>query len=113
MRVAIVNYGMGNLASVRKAFEDIGADAFIADRPAAISEANRVVLPGVGAFGDGMHALREAGWVDGLRDAVLEQKKVLAGHLPRHADARVHGAMRAGSRRDWGSSRARFAASTA
>jgi len=79
MRVAIVNYGMGNLASVRKAFEDIGADAFIADRPAAISEANRVVLPGVGAFGDGMHSLREAGWVDGLRDAVLEQKKPLLG----------------------------------
>jgi glutamine amidotransferase len=79
MRVAIVNYGMGNLASVRRAFEDIGADAFIADRPAAISEANRVVLPGVGAFGDGMHSLREAGWVDELRTAVLEGKKPLLG----------------------------------
>jgi imidazole glycerol-phosphate synthase subunit HisH len=79
MKVAIVNYGMGNLASVRRAFEDIGADAFIADRPAAMSDANRLVLPGVGAFGDGMQSLREAGWVDGLRDAVLEQKKPLLG----------------------------------
>jgi glutamine amidotransferase len=79
MKVAIVNYGMGNLASVRRAFEDIGADAYIADRPGAIDNANRVVLPGVGAFCDGMHSLRNAGWVDGLRNAVLEQKKPLLG----------------------------------
>jgi len=79
VKVAIVNYGMGNLASVRRAFEDIGADAFIADHPAAISEANRIVLPGVGAFGDGMRSLRDAGWVEGLRDAVLERNKPLLG----------------------------------
>jgi glutamine amidotransferase len=79
MRVAIVNYGMGNLASVRRAFEDIGADAFIADRPAAIGNANRLVLPGVGAFSDGMQSLREHGWVDGLRAAVLEQRYPLLG----------------------------------
>jgi glutamine amidotransferase len=79
MRVAIVNYGMGNLASVRRAFEDIGADPFIADRPAALDGANRVVLPGVGAFGDGMQALKDLGWVDCLRDVVLERKKPLLG----------------------------------
>jgi len=79
MRVAIVNYGMGNLASVRRAFEDIGSDAYIADRPAAIGNANRLVLPGVGAFSDGMQSLRENGWVDGLRATVLEKKLPLLG----------------------------------
>lgn len=79
MKVAVVNYGMGNLASVRRALEDLGADAYIADRPADLARANRVVLPGVGAFCDGMGALSSLGWVDGLRRAVLEQGKPLLG----------------------------------
>ncbi len=79
MRIAIVNYGMGNLASVRRAFEDVGADAYIADRPAALEGANRVVLPGVGAFCDGMQSLRDAGWVQSLRSAVLQRQRPLLG----------------------------------
>ncbi len=77
MKIAIVNYGMGNLASVRRAFEDIGADAYIADHPVALYEANRVVLPGVGAFGEGMKNLRGAGWTQALHDAVLQRKPLL------------------------------------
>jgi glutamine amidotransferase len=79
MKVAIVNFGLSNLASVRRAFEDIGADAYVADSPAAICDANRIVLPGVGAFGDGMKALTNAGWVRELRRAVIEQRKPLLG----------------------------------
>jgi glutamine amidotransferase len=79
MRVAIVNYGMGNLASVRRAFEDLGADAYVAGQPTALEGANRIVLPGVGAFCDGMQFLRDAGWAQSLRRAVLEQKKPLLG----------------------------------
>jgi glutamine amidotransferase len=79
VKIAIVNYGMGNLASVRRAFEDIGADAYIADHPIAMYEANRVVLPGVGAFGEGMKNLRGAGWAQALHDAVVLQRKPLLG----------------------------------
>jgi glutamine amidotransferase len=79
MRVAIVNYGMGNLASVRRALEDLGTDAYVAERPAALQEANRVILPGVGAFGDGMGALREGGWVEALRSFVYTERKPMLG----------------------------------
>jgi glutamine amidotransferase len=79
VKVAIVNYGMGNLASVRRALEDIGAQPYVADHPAAVYEANRVVLPGVGAFSQGMRALSDAGWVDALHDVVARQNKPLLG----------------------------------
>jgi imidazole glycerol-phosphate synthase subunit HisH len=79
MKVAVVNYGMGNLASVRAALRNLGADVFIADEPAAIADAARLILPGVGAFSEGMGFLREAGWVPALREAVIEQDKPLLG----------------------------------
>lgn len=79
MKVAIINYGMGNLGSVRRAFEDIGAEAYFANHPAAIYDANRVVLPGVGAFAEGMKCLSDGGWVDALHDVVTQQRKPLLG----------------------------------
>jgi glutamine amidotransferase len=57
----IIDAGIGNLRSVQKAFEYAGAMPTIADDPAAVAEANAVVLPGVGAFGDGMRGLRARG----------------------------------------------------
>lgn len=60
--VTIVDYGIGNLYSVKRAFEVCGAEGIIiSDDPAVISAAERVVLPGVGAFSDGMRGLRERG----------------------------------------------------
>jgi glutamine amidotransferase len=79
MKVAIINYGMGNLASVRRALEDLGAEAYIADHPAALYEANRIVLPGVGAFSQGMKSLVDSGWFDALHDVVDRQHKPLLG----------------------------------
>ena len=79
MKVAIVNYGMGNLASVRRAFEDIGAEVCIADRPVALYDANRIILPGVGAFSEGMECLRNGGWVEALHDVVTQRRKPLLG----------------------------------
>jgi len=79
MKVAIVNYGMGNLASVRRAFEDIGADAYIANHPDDLYKADRVVLPGVGAFAEGMRGLRDGGWVDVLQDVVIRQQRPMMG----------------------------------
>jgi glutamine amidotransferase len=77
MKVAIVQYGMGNLASVRKALEDLGAAPFIVERPAELAAADRVVLPGVGAFGEGMQRLRAGGWVDALRALATEGRPLL------------------------------------
>lgn len=57
--VAIVDYGMGNLQSVRNAFEFLGASVDVTDNPARLAEARRVVLPGVGAFATGMKNLKE------------------------------------------------------
>ncbi len=56
--ITIVDYGMGNLRSVQKAFEWVGATARITDSPAAVRRAGRLVLPGVGAFGDAARELR-------------------------------------------------------
>lgn len=55
--IAIIDYGMGNLRSVQKGFEKVGHAATITSDPAAIEAADRVVLPGVGAFGDAMDEL--------------------------------------------------------
>ena len=72
-RVAIVDYGLCNLDSVQRAFETLGAKAFVTDAPADLSEADRIVLPGVGAFPDAMRNLRARGLDDALGEQVLEE----------------------------------------
>ena len=59
--IAIVDYGMGNLGSVHNAFQFLGREATIANRPEQLRDALGIVLPGVGAFADGMRKLRERG----------------------------------------------------
>jgi glutamine amidotransferase len=71
----IIDYGMGNLASVRRAFEECGAEAVLLDDPDRLAEADRFILPGVGAFGDGMANLRDRGWVPKI-NAALENPQV-------------------------------------
>lgn len=58
---AIVDYGIGNLFSVRRAFEHCGASVVVTDDPRVLLAAPRLVLPGVGAFADGMRGLIERG----------------------------------------------------
>ncbi|HXS91817.1 MAG TPA: imidazole glycerol phosphate synthase subunit HisH [Steroidobacteraceae bacterium] len=79
MSVAIVNYGVGNLGSVRRAFEDLGASVAIVDSPARLDGASYLVLPGVGAFSEGMTRLRAGGWVEPLRDQVIRGRKPILG----------------------------------
>jgi glutamine amidotransferase len=59
--LVIVDYGVGNFRNVQKAFQTVGADAVISDRPADIERADAVILPGVGAFGDAIDNLRQRG----------------------------------------------------
>jgi imidazole glycerol-phosphate synthase subunit HisH len=61
--IALIDYGIGNLRSVQKALEHVGADVMVTDEPTVIRDAEKVVLPGVGAFGDGMRGLHERGLV--------------------------------------------------
>jgi glutamine amidotransferase len=58
--IVIVDYGMANLRSVQKGFERVGATAEITNDPAAVARADKVVLPGVGAFRDAIARLRES-----------------------------------------------------
>jgi len=75
--IAIVDYGVGNLRSVQKALERVGATAVISNEPSVLEAAQGIVLPGVGAFGDGMGNLRAAGWVEPLLAQVGAGKPLL------------------------------------
>lgn len=76
--IGIVNYGMGNLRSVQKALERVGARAQVIDSPQALMDSTRLILPGVGAFADGMEHLRARGMADPLR-AFADSGKPLMG----------------------------------
>ncbi len=75
--IAIVDYGMGNLRSVQKAFEVVGHTATITRDPSQVMEASHVVLPGVGAFGDCMDNLRRYDLDVPIREFVATGKPFL------------------------------------
>lgn len=77
--ICIVDYGMGNIRSVSRAFEAIGEDSVVTQDPEVILSSHAVVLPGVGAFGDAMANLKGLKLVDVLRESILEQKKPFLG----------------------------------
>lgn len=68
-RVAIIDYGVGNLRSVEKAFAAMGCDAVVSDDERVLRTAERLVLPGVGAFASCMKGLRERGF-----DSVVQER---------------------------------------
>lgn len=72
--IAIVDYGAGNLRSVAKALAKLGYMARVTSDPAAVAEAEAIILPGVGAAADAMENLRRFGLVDTLRDTVAQNK---------------------------------------
>jgi imidazole glycerol-phosphate synthase subunit HisH len=75
--IKIVDYGMGNLRSVQKAFEKIGAEAVIVSSPEEAADADKLVLPGVGAFRDAIHELRRTGLDQPVRDHIAAGKPFL------------------------------------
>jgi glutamine amidotransferase len=75
--IAIVDYDMGNLRSVQKAFEAVGYRAEVTRDPKAIADASHVVLPGVGAFGDCMRNLEAYGLVAPVTRAIVSGKPFL------------------------------------
>ena len=79
MNIGIVNYGMGNLASVSRALESLGYAPFVANYPDELRNASRIVLPGVGAFAEGMDRLASGGWTGEIRRLVREERRPLLG----------------------------------
>ncbi|HET8892668.1 MAG TPA: imidazole glycerol phosphate synthase subunit HisH [Gaiellaceae bacterium] len=78
-RIAVIDYGMGNLRSVTNAFASLGASPAVVTQPDELADAERIVLPGVGAFADGMQNLRDGGWVDALEEQVRRKGKPFLG----------------------------------
>jgi glutamine amidotransferase len=76
-RIAVVDYGIGNLRSAEKALQHLGAAAALTSDPAQIDGADAVVLPGVGAFGACMRALRTAGLEAVTRSAATDGRPFL------------------------------------
>lgn len=66
-KVTVVDYGSGNLFSVQRALERCGAEVLLAQTPADIESAGLLILPGVGAFADGMQGLRARGFIEPIR----------------------------------------------
>jgi glutamine amidotransferase len=75
--IGIIDYGMGNLRSVQKACERLGATADICSTPEALRGHAKWILPGVGAFRDAIAALREHGFVEPLREHVERDRPLL------------------------------------
>ena len=75
--IAIIDYGVGNLFSLRSSFSMIGADAAVTGDPSVIRSADRLILPGVGAFEDAARKLREAGLDEVVRQEAKSGKYIL------------------------------------
>lgn len=77
--VGIVDYGLGNLRSVAGAVRRLGHEPLVSSDPAELGRCAKLILPGVGAFGDGMRNLRERGLVEALGRLVHEQSRPVLG----------------------------------
>ena len=75
--IAIIDYGVGNLFSLASSFSAIGADAIVTADPAIIRAADRLILPGVGAFEDAARKLRESGMADIVKEEASREKPIM------------------------------------
>jgi len=81
MPICIINYGMGNVRSVAKAFEAVGAKTVLADNADSLKNVDfdSLILPGVGAFGLGVEELKKRGFFDILPDIILDKNMPFMG----------------------------------
>lgn len=75
--IGIIDYGMGNLRSVQKALQNVGAEAEILRSPGEADGVDKLILPGVGAFADGMEQLRQRGWIEPIHAFVASGRPFL------------------------------------
>jgi imidazole glycerol-phosphate synthase subunit HisH len=77
--IVIVDYGMGNVRSVANALTLLGFESTLSARSKDLERASHIILPGVGAFGDGMHELKERGLIEILEQQIIKSKKPFLG----------------------------------
>ena len=77
--ITIVDYGTGNLGSIRNMLKKLGFDSRIGGDPASIADAEKLILPGVGAFDAGMESLERSGMIPALNKRVLEDRVPVLG----------------------------------
>ncbi|MCP4378957.1 MAG: imidazole glycerol phosphate synthase subunit HisH, partial [bacterium] len=77
--IAIVDYNMGNIASIRNMLRKIGSESVVTSDVDEISRASKLILPGVGAFDNGMSHIRQMGLLDVLNEMVLVRKIPVLG----------------------------------
>jgi len=77
--ITIINYGMGNLRSVQKKFQRVGAEVEISSELDVICKSEKLILPGVGHFANGVKKLKESGILKVLNQKVLEEKTPILG----------------------------------
>ena len=77
--LVIIDYGIGNLGSIRNMLKKIGVESLISSDRSDIQKAKKLILPGVGSFDHGMSKLVEAGFVDVLNEKVIHQKTPILG----------------------------------
>jgi len=77
--IGIIDYGLGNLRSVAGAVKRVGYEPVVTSDASQLAKADKLILPGVGAFGDGMRNLQARGLVEPLREMVLDGPKPLLG----------------------------------
>jgi len=75
--VVVVDYGAGNIKSVQRGLEEVGASVSVSSDPELIANADRLILPGVGAFEDGMHGLKKANLIPAIIDFVTRGNPLL------------------------------------
>ena len=75
--IAIIDYGVGNLFSLCSSFAAVGADAVVTSDPAVIRRAEKIILPGVGAFGDAAQKLRDGGLADVIKEEARNGKPLM------------------------------------
>ena len=75
--IAIVDYNMGNLASVKNAFAKLGKETVVESDPSKFKDYDKLILPGVGAFGDAMEHLRDRGMIEPLKEFAASGKYML------------------------------------
>ena len=77
--IAVINYGLGNLGSIANMLKVIGTKCVITDDKKEIAQADKIILPGVGAFDAGMEQLNKSGLVETLKEQALHYKKPILG----------------------------------
>lgn len=77
--ISIINYGLGNIGSIENMFKKIGVQAEIINNPESLINAQKIILPGVGTFDDGMRLLKNNNWLEILNKRVLIDKTPILG----------------------------------